>query len=88
MQMTEIQKKAQFYNALGDETRLKIVDYLLKNKCRCICHIAEHVKKDQSTVFRHIGLLKNAGLIETAKKEKFLFCCIKDREKTKRLLEE
>jgi len=85
--MTTAEQKAQFFHALGDETRLKIIEYLLKSKCKCICHIAAEVKKDQSTVFRHIELLKNAGLIETKKEDKFLFCCIKDKEKLKKLLE-
>lgn len=82
----KIEQKANFYHALGDETRLKIIEYLLKEKCKCICHIAEYVKKDQSTIFRHIEILKNAGLIETKKENKFLFCCIKDKEKIKNLL--
>lgn len=81
-----IEKKARFYHALGDKTRLSIIEYLLKRQCECICHIAEHVKKDQSTVFRHIEILKNAGLIETKKEDKFLFCCIKDKEKIKKIL--
>lgn len=82
-----IEQKARFYHALSDKTRLRIVEYLLKEQCKCICHIAEYVKKDQSTVFRHIEILKNEGLIETKKENKFLFCCIKDKEKLKRLLE-
>lgn len=82
----KIEQKANFYHALGDETRLKIIEYLLREKCRCICHIAEYVKKDQSTIFRHIEILKNARLVETKKENKFLFCCIKDKEKIKNLL--
>lgn len=81
------EQKARFYHALGDKTRLKIMEYLLKEQCKCICHIAKYAKKDQSTVFRHIEILKNEGLIETKKENKFLFCCIKDKEKIKRLLE-
>ncbi len=80
------EQKADFYHALGDETRLKIIEYLLKEKCKCICHIAEYVKKDQSTIFRHIEILKNVGLIKTKKENKFLFCCVKDKEKIKNLL--
>ena len=82
------EKKAKFHHALGDITRLKIIEYLIKEKCKCICHIADNVKKDQSTVFRHIQILKSAGLIETKKENKFLFCCIKDSGKIKKLLEE
>lgn len=81
------EQKAGFYHALGDKTRIEIIEYLLKERCKCICHIAEYTKKDQSTVFRHIEILKNAGLIETKKEKKFLFCCIKDKEMLKRLVE-
>ncbi|MBU0628168.1 MAG: metalloregulator ArsR/SmtB family transcription factor [Nanoarchaeota archaeon] len=81
------EQKSKLFSALGDQTRLKIIEYLIKNNCKCICHIAKYVKKDQSTVFRHIEILKNAGLIETRKQDKFLFCSIKDQEKLKRLME-
>ena len=82
-----IEQKSRFYHALGDQTRLKIIEYLLKSKCKCICHLADYVKKDQSTVFRHIEILKNADIVETKKEDKFLWCCIKNKEKLKKLLE-
>lgn len=81
------EQKAKFYHALGDKTRLKIIEFLLKHECECICHIADYTKKDQSTIFRHIEILKNAGLIETKKEDKFLFCSVKNKEELNKLLD-
>lgn len=78
-------KKADFYKALSQEVRLWILDFLLKGP-NCICKISEHVKKDQSVVFRHIQILKKAGIIETYKVKSSLYCKINSKEKTEKLL--
>ena len=84
----QLAEKSVLFKALGDETRLKIIEWLLESGCcKCICHLAEHVKKDQSNVFRHINILKNAGLIEAEKDCRFLMCRIKDEKKLRKLLE-
>ena len=84
-QKADLKAKVRLFRALGDETRLKILQWLFAEKCcKCICRLAEYVRKDQSTVFRHIEILKNAGLIKTRKKDKFLLCELKD----KKLIEE
>ncbi len=50
------------FKALGNSTRLKILDSI-KNKPRCICEIIPIAKKSQPNVSHHIKILKNAGLI-------------------------
>lgn len=81
------QSKAGFYKALGDEVRLKIINFLLNSRgCTCICHIADHVKRDQSVVFRHVKILENAGILKTYKNGNFLMCCIRDRRSIKKYL--
>lgn len=86
--MIDFKQKEKLFSALGSETRLEIVDYLLKNeKNNCICHLSAYLKKDQSTTFRHIEILERAGIIETEKCGKFLFCKIKDKNKIKKLIE-
>jgi len=39
-------------------------------------------------VFRHIQILKHAGIIEADKKGKFLMCCIRNIDKIKKYLED
>lgn len=52
--------------ALSDETRFKIVRFLLDGE-KCVCEIIPHVKKDQSTVSIHLGKLESAGILESRK---------------------
>jgi len=86
--MKGIVLKSIFFKALADETRLRIIDYLIKrNECVCICRLSKLLKKDPSVIFRHIQTLKDAGIIKTRKEAQFLFCCIKDKSKIKKQLE-
>lgn len=50
------------FKALGNSTRLKILDSI-KNKPRCICEIIPIAESSQPNVSHHIKILKNAGLI-------------------------
>ena len=86
--MESIEKRARVFKALGEPARLRIVEYLLKEgSCRCICEIADLIGRDQSVAFRHIGILRDAGLIETEKKGHFLMCRIEEPYKIKELIE-
>lgn len=76
-----LEENARLFKALGDETRLKILQWLMAEKCcKCICNLADYVKKDQSTVFRHIEILRNAGVIKTKKDKKYLWCEINNKQ--------
>jgi len=46
----------------------------------CICHLAEKLRKDISTMSRHVDLLVRANLVETRKDGKMLMCRVKDEE--------
>ena len=87
MQMKKIEEKAKFYKALGEPIRLKIIEYLLnKKECVCICDFSKLLKRDQSVIFRHVQILKDAGILSTNKEAKFLMCCLKNEEMIRRLL--
>jgi len=89
MQMLNTEKKSNFYKALGEPIRLKIIEYLLDKKdCACICDLTKFVNRDQSVVFRHIKILQDAGIIKTEKKANFLMCCIKNKKKISKCLED
>ena len=88
MQMKGLEVKASIYKALGDPIRLKIVDFLMGvDKCSCICKLSETLGRDKSVIFRHLQILKEAGIIETNKSSRYLFCCISDKRKIRKLLE-
>jgi ArsR family transcriptional regulator len=52
--------------ALAHPTRLLILD-ALKEKEWCVCELTELVGADQSTVSKHLAILKNAGIVEDRK---------------------
>ncbi len=53
---------SQLFRALGDRTRLRIVN-LLACGSLCVCDIQRILEQPQSSVSRHLALLKSAGLI-------------------------
>ena len=58
---------SSLFRALGDQTRLRIVA-LLSHGELCVCHVQEALGLAQPTASRHLGILKNAGVI-TSRKE-------------------
>lgn len=56
--------RAGVANALANANRLMIVDALAKAGEMCVCEIVEMLGCDQSTVSKHLTVLKNAGLVE------------------------
>ena len=61
----------EVYKALGDETRLTILQ-LLKNGELCSCSILEKLQCSQSTLSHHIKILKNSNLIKSRKDGKWV----------------
>jgi ArsR family transcriptional regulator, arsenate/arsenite/antimonite-responsive transcriptional repressor len=52
----------QLFRALGDRTRLRIVNLLARGSL-CVCDIQRILGQPQSSVSRHLALLKSARLI-------------------------
>jgi ArsR family transcriptional regulator, arsenate/arsenite/antimonite-responsive transcriptional repressor len=61
---------ANLFKALGDETRLSILGFLLSKKdALCVCHIEDYVKAlSQPTISHHLRLLREAGLVTAERK--------------------
>ncbi|MDZ4122493.1 MAG: metalloregulator ArsR/SmtB family transcription factor [Candidatus Cloacimonadaceae bacterium] len=57
---------ANTLKALAHPTRLFIMDKL-HEKEHCVCELQELIGVDMSTVSRHLGVLKNAGIIDSRK---------------------
>jgi len=53
-------------SALADETRLRIL-LVLKGRELCLCQLIELLNLSQSTVSRHMSILKGAGLVVSRK---------------------
>ena len=63
---------ADIFKALGNSTRLRILDSV-KTEKKCICDIIPFVGKSQPDVSHHIKILKNAGLISEQKEGTNIF---------------
>ena len=59
------------FKALADETRLRITALLSVEKL-CVCEIMDILNMNQPRISRHLGILKQAGLIEEARKGKWV----------------
>ena len=53
---------SRLFRALADRTRLRIVNLLARGSL-CVCDIQRILEQPQSSVSRHLALLKSAGLI-------------------------
>jgi ArsR family transcriptional regulator len=67
----------KIFKALSDETRLNIVEFLLDGE-KCVCEIFPHMKRTQSTVSIHLGILEKAGILSSRRDGKRIYYRIKD----------
>lgn len=58
--------------ALGDETRLSIMN-LLRVENLCVCEIEAILQSSQSNVSRHLAKLRDAGIIYSEKKSQWVY---------------
>jgi DNA-binding transcriptional ArsR family regulator len=79
-----MQNQPKFFKALGDKTRLTIVQCIL-SKEQCACSFSSVAKKDQTTVSRHLKILVEAGILRQRKEGRNIYYAIND-EDTKKYL--
>jgi len=61
----------KIFKALGDETRLRIIK-MLEVKKMCVCEITSVIGYSMPTISNHLKILKEAGLIEQDRSEKYI----------------
>lgn len=72
-----MKNELQILKALADETRLKIVEFLLDGE-KCVCEIFPHVKRTQSTTSIQLDVLRKAGILDSRKDGKKVYYFIAD----------
>lgn len=78
--------KPNFFKALSDPNRVALLVSLANRKCACsVSEMAKCCPVDLSVVSRHLGILKQAGLVTTEKKGKEVFYTVKFPEIIKTL---
>ncbi|MBI4832730.1 MAG: helix-turn-helix transcriptional regulator [Candidatus Lindowbacteria bacterium] len=59
--------RANILKAMAHPSRLMMIDAMNKGGELCVCDLVDLVGSDQSTVSKHLGLLKQAGLVDDRK---------------------
>ena len=72
-----VEKEVRLLKALADETRFRIVLFLLKGK-QSVSDIVKHTKKAQPTVSLQLKLLQLSGVIKSERKGKQIFYSVAD----------
>lgn len=70
------QARAQVAKALAHPSRLLMLDALADGEM-CVCDLTKLVGADQSTVSKHLAVLKHAGLVEDRKDGVMTFYSVK-----------
>lgn len=68
--------KTDFLKALGDPTRLKIVQLLNQKQALCVCDIISELDQPQPTISRHLNQLKQIGILESERKGTWIWYSI------------
>jgi len=74
---SEMEDSLKILNALSDETRFRIIDFLLDGE-KCVCQIFPHAKRTQSTTSIHLGKLEKWGILKSRREGQKIFYGIKD----------
>lgn len=67
-----MKKIAEFYKALGDEVRLKIL-HMLSEQEMCVCEIIDKLDMSQPAVSHHLKILRQAGLVKDSREGKWIY---------------
>ncbi len=72
--------RARIAKALAHPSRLLMLDSLADGE-KCVCELTDLVGSDQSTVSKHLAVLKQAGIVEDHKKGMMTYyqvkiCCL------------
>lgn len=64
---------AKIAKALGDEGRVRIIRALDREKELCACQLTELLALAPSTVSKHLGILKQAGLLKSRREGTWIY---------------
>ena len=67
-------KSAKIFKALGDETRLRLINLLLRtDKEVCVCEMVDALELPQYQISKHLTILKNAGILQASRKGTWVY---------------
>ena len=65
-------QQARILRALANETRLMLIDRLSKGECQ-VSELVRMAGVDQSTVSKHLAVLRNVGLVDDERRGNAVF---------------
>ncbi len=68
----------QILKALADESRLRILHLILRNREMCTSDLEQVLDYTQTKTSRHLAYLRNAGLVAPRKLDQWVYYSIKD----------
>lgn len=66
-----LELSAQF-KALGDPIRLRLFALIAQHHELCVCHLVDALSIPQSTISRHLSVLRHASLVDTRRDGKWM----------------
>lgn len=69
---------SQIFKACSDESRVRILHLIFKNKEMCISDLEHILEFTQTKTSRHLIYLKNSGILNTRKQDQWVFYYLKD----------
>jgi len=74
-----MKKELVILKALADETRLKIVEFLLEGE-KCVCEIVPRIQRTQSTTSIQLDVLRKAEILDSRKDGKKVYYFISNKK--------
>lgn len=75
----DVRPFSRIFKALGDETRIRIIA-LLSHSELCVCHIEAALDLPQSSVSRHLAVLRQSGLVETRREGAWVIYALAEQQ--------
>ncbi len=67
MSSSVFEARARLAKALANPARLQMLDALAKVNELCVCELVALVGLDQTTISKHLAVLKNVGIVDSRK---------------------
>ena len=80
--------EARFFKALSDPTRLRLATILAIEGETCVCQLAEALDVPEYKISRHLGILRNSGMVEARREGTWMYYKLTDaRNKLEKCLQ-
>lgn len=79
--------KVALLNALADETRLEILDFLQRRKEATVSEILKEVGREQSAISHHLSCLRSCGLVSTRRHGRFMYYSLNGKARVSKILD-